>query len=100
MDDEVILTLHCRDCECEDCKMHPNGKLLINREGCTRRVSEETKDKFFHYMQEVLPFVRTYKNRPRAKEKIDEIEHFLFSEVYSAPLGQKLNKDGRGVKFN
>ena len=54
--DEVFLTLRCRDCEQDQCVYQPNGTYIKNKEGCTRKVSEETAARFKHYMEEVVPF--------------------------------------------
>jgi len=54
--DEFYLTLNCRDCEQDKCVYHPQGRVIYNKEGCTRKVAEETAAQFKHYMDEVVPF--------------------------------------------
>ena len=92
--DETFVTLQCRDCELDNCAFCKNGTYLYGKEGCTRKVSEETAARFQHFNQEVLPFWKTYTLQQINKSYIEHI-NFLFREIYSAPIGQKLDKYGK-----
>lgn len=92
--DETFLTLKCHDCENDKCELYPIGTYIYDKEGCTRKVTEEEKAKFLHYMNEVLPFIRFYKTDKAKKDMYKEIDDYLFY-IYSKPLGQKLNKYGK-----
>lgn len=60
MDEEfTFITLRCKNCEQNRCVFQPNGTFIKNKEGCTRKVSEETAARFKHYIEEVVPFWRT-----------------------------------------
>lgn len=93
-EDFIFLKLNCKDCENQSCMIYPNGYYLRGKEGCTRKVTQEEKDRFTHYMNEVLPFVRTYKNKEVAHNTIVEIEEYL-DYIYTRPLGNKLDKYGK-----
>lgn len=93
-EDYVFLTLRCRDCEQDNCIFQPIGSFVRNKEGCTRKVSEETAAKFKHYTEEVMPFWR-FHSLEYVKKAYEEVINFLFSEIYSAPIGQRLDPDGK-----
>ena len=90
----MFLSLSCRDCEQDKCVFSPIGKWIKGKEGCTREVSEETAARFNHYMNEVIPFWKTY-SVDFVRQSYKEIITFLFNEIYNAPIGQKLNAEGK-----
>lgn len=96
--DCTYITLNCADCENSDCdlanKYIPDG----SNEGCTRRVPEDIAALYYHYIEEVLPFMyiktsKEYQNR-MYKEIID-----FFYRLYAAPIGRKLNRSGKATKL-
>ena len=90
----TYLTLRCKNCEQDKCVFCPIGKIARGKEGCTRKVSEETAAKYIHYTEEVIPFWK-HLALPQIKQQYNEIINFLFNEVYSAPIGQKLDSNGK-----
>lgn len=90
------LSLHCKHCDCppKECSEYPYAMCWVNKEGCTRKVTKEEKDKFKYYMEEVLPFINTYKSEERKKEMYKEIDDFLMN-IYKKPLGHRLDKKGK-----
>lgn len=54
--DETFITLRCRDCEQDYCVYQLKGSYIKNKEGCTRKVSEEDAARFKHYTEEIVPF--------------------------------------------
>ena len=97
MDDEVIITLKCKHCENTDCDIWKDGVYIFGKEGCTRVVSEEVAAHYQHYTQEIIPFWKHY-SWENVKESYTEILVFLETQVYSAPLGHKLNRQGKAVQ--
>ena len=55
-EESVFITLNCQDCDFSECYIHPCGRTIVGKEGCTRQVSEDTAARFHHYTQEVIPF--------------------------------------------
>lgn len=96
----AIITLRCIDCENDACCYSRKYFPYESLEGCTRVVSDEVADKHFYYMNEVAPFMNikssTEKTAPQYKKIID----FLFNEIYSAPIGQKLDTKGKVKGIN
>ena len=91
-----VLVLRCRDCEHVNCiyshKYIPENSL----EGCTRIVTDDTCAKYEHYLLEKWPNALAM-NYPKEhiSQIYSEIINFLDSEIYVAPIGQKLNKHGK-----
>lgn len=54
--ENVFITLNCLDCDFAECYIHPRGRTIIGKEGCTRKVEEDIAAKFYHYIEEVIPF--------------------------------------------
>ena len=50
----MYVKLNCKDCELDKCNYA--SKYPINKEGCTRFITEEDAARFQHYTQEVIPF--------------------------------------------
>lgn len=93
----MFITLRCDRCDNVDCTI---GRAYIpcdSKEGCTRQVPDETADQFYHYIEEVMPFVHLYKNRKQSFQKLSEIEGFLEQNIYSAPLGKRLDAKGKAI---
>ena len=93
---ESFLTLRCSECEYVECPIIPNGTYWKGKQGCTRKVLKNIEDAYEHYFKEVLPFWKTYSSEKK-KRSYQEIIKFLYNEIYSAPLGQKLNSDGKVI---
>ena len=93
-DDFIFLRLRCKDCEQDLCAFQPNKTIIKNLEGCTRKVSEETAARFHHYMKEVIPFWKQH-DESYVRQSYKEIIEFLFSQIYSAPIGQRLDSNGK-----
>lgn len=72
----------------------PKGRYVFKKEGCTRLVTEKVAAQYFHYTEEIIPFWKTYTLK-QVKQSYLEIINFLFNHVYNAPIGQKLDKNGK-----
>lgn len=92
--EEVYLTLNCYDCDFIECGIAKKWVSAKSKEGCTRKVSEEIQSKFFHYIEEVIPFW-CLQTKKYVRESYKEIIDFLYNEIYAAPLGQRLDPDGK-----
>lgn len=55
-DSEVILQLTCANCDNIDCKIGPGYVPADSLVGCLRRVPEEIRDQYIHYIKEIVPF--------------------------------------------
>lgn len=92
----VFLVLRCSECENINCvfanKYIPYGSL----EGCTRNVSDDTYAKYIYYLEERWPneLAANY-SREHISRTYSEIIDFLETEVYAAPIENKLNKQGK-----
>lgn len=89
-----FITLRCIKCEKELCGLARNYIPFDSKEGCTRKVSEETAARFKHYIEEVIPFWNMYDSSYQKRSYI-EIINFLFEYIYNAPVGQKLDYFGK-----
>lgn len=93
----MFVTLRCGKCDNVDCNLSRKYIPDESKEGCTREVDDMVSDQFFYYIEEVMPFVQFYKNQEQAFKKLNEIESFLNSSIYSAPLGVKLDSKGKAA---
>jgi len=89
-----IITLRCINCENDQCELAKKYVLFKSKEGCTRKVDEETAARFKHYIEEVVPFWKMY-DSDYVRQSYFEIMDFLFSKIYTAPIGQKLDYRGK-----
>ena len=53
---ETYVKLSCKDCDFIECGIKLRNTIIRGKEGCTKKVSEEDAVKFYHYMEEVMPF--------------------------------------------
>lgn len=53
---KTFITLRCIDCENPTCDISRKYVFQNSKEGCTREVSEEVAARYYHYMEEVVPF--------------------------------------------
>lgn len=91
-----VLVLRCRDCEHINCVYSHKYISHDSLEGCTRIVTDDTYAKYEYYLSEKWPNALAM-NYPREhiSQIYGEIITFLDNEIYTAPIGQKLNKLGR-----
>lgn len=85
----MYVTLRCQKCDNIECPIARAYVPYDSIEGCTRDVSEQEAQLFHHMVEEVLPFART-------REQFEAVERCL-EEVYSSPLGRKLDKAGKAL---
>lgn len=83
------ITLKCKHCDNIQCNVADLVNSIDFESGCTRFVTDEQAETFFHYIEERLPFIRNYKSK-----EYDTIILFLES-IYNAPIGQIIDKQGR-----
>lgn len=92
--EDIYLKLSCKNCDFVECGIKLRNQIIKGKEGCTRKVSEEVADQFYHYTQEIIPFWKLY-NEKYIQESYKEIIDFLYQKVYAAPIGQRLDPDGK-----
>ena len=96
--EEQFVTLHCIDCGNVKCGICPIGTYIPedSLRGCTRKVSEKTAEKFYHYTQEIIPFIHMNKSLDTSCRTHNEILNFM-DTIYSSPLGRRLGKSGKAL---
>lgn len=94
MDDWTYVTLRCINCEKTLCGIARCIVDFDSKEGCTRQVDEATAAQYFHYIEEVIPFWKNY-NSDYVTKSYKEIMDFLYNKIYSAPVGRKLDYNGK-----
>lgn len=92
--EDVYLKLNCYDCDYIECGIKLKGQIIWGKEGCTRKVSEQTAAQFYHYMEEVIPFWKL-QNKDYVQKSYNEIIDFLYNKIYKAPIGQRLDPSGK-----
>lgn len=94
----MYITLRCFDCENIECKICPCGKYISenSKQGCTRQLTDEEADKYYHLLEEVRPFIYKDTTKEYQNKTYKKIIDFLY-DIYSKPLGQKIGKSGKAV---
>lgn len=92
--EDVYLTLNCKDCDFIECGIKLKNTIIRGKEGCTKKVSEEVAAQFYHYMEEVIPFWKLQTEK-YTRESYKEIMNFLYTKIYVAPIGQRLDPAGK-----
>ena len=54
--EDVYITLNCADCDFAECGIKLKNTIIHGKEGCTKKVSEDTAAQFYHYTEEIIPF--------------------------------------------
>lgn len=92
----MYITLRCKDCENTQCSICPKGNYIAENDmrGCTRQVSTEEAARYQHYLQEIAPFMYMATTKEYQNTQYKNIIDFLYY-IYSQPIGQKLNKNGK-----
>ena len=93
-EEDVYVTLNCEDCDFTECGIKLRNTIIRGKEGCTKKVSEETAAQFYHYTEEIIPFWKLQSEK-YVRESYQEIIDFLYDKIYSAPIGQRLDPDGK-----
>lgn len=94
------LILKCSECENEFCAYAKKYVPIDSKEGCIREVSEEVFDKYFYLINEKWPMIISSEYpMTHINSTYQEIVQFLYSEIYTAPVKQKISKSGK-VKFD
>lgn len=91
MGDVTYITLRCNYCNQMNCDVYPLGSYIAGKEGCTRQVSSQDREKWDHYTKEIEPFLLLQKN-----PDFQEVEEF-YNYIYLCPLGRKLDKLGKAI---
>ena len=55
-EEDVYVILNCEDCDFTECGIKLRNTIIRGKEGCTKKVSEETAAQFYHYTEEIIPF--------------------------------------------
>ena len=88
----MFINLQCKNCENIKCPIETLA--WIDKEGCSREISEEVAEQYEHYINEIIPFWKLKSNSAIDKE-YNKILDFLYTYIYKAPIGQKIDKDGK-----
>lgn len=54
--EQTFVKLSCEDCDFTECGIKLRNTIIRGKEGCTKKVSEETAAQFYHYTEEIIPF--------------------------------------------
>lgn len=92
----MILNLKCRACDNAECPLAAAYIAEDSEEGCRRKIEEDMKERYLHYMNDVLPFIRNYKSLERRRAAFQEIGGFL-EEVYLLPVAGMNDRKGKAV---
>ncbi len=92
--EQTFVKLSCEDCDFIECGIKLKNTIIRGKEGCTKKVSEDVAAQFYHYTEEIIPFWKLQSEK-YVRESYKEIIDFLYSEIYSAPIGQRLDPDGK-----
>lgn len=90
----MFVTLRCSECGKAEC---PYAREYIpeeSEEGCTREVSEEVAERFYHDMTEVLPFMAMRGRTDSTDKTYESIEKNLGS-IYASPVGRLIGPRGK-----
>ena len=90
----TFITLNCHDFDFVECGIAKKLVPFESKEGCTRKVSEDIAAKFYHYIEEILPFWKLQSEK-YVRDSYQEIISFLYNSIYSAPIGQRLDPQGK-----
>lgn len=88
------IKLRCIDCENTNCNI---SRFIIpekSKEGCIRKVPEELYIKYFHYMNEVAPFMYKGTTKEYQTKIYIEIINLLLS-IYEYPIVKKIGENGK-----
>lgn len=89
-----IVKLRCSECGNISC-CYANKYIPIDSlEGCTRKVTEEVEIEYYHLINEVAPFMYMNTTKEYQNKTYHEIDRLL-NNIYSMPIGQKLDKKGK-----
>ena len=84
MDDYTIVSLHCHECDNDSCPLCRIGEYVPeeSRQGCTRKLNDDTYAEYEHINNEILPFLSLgmYKN------EIERVDEFLKYCVSSSTI--------------
>lgn len=95
MDDYETVKITCIECDNVKCKIARKYVPFDSKEGCVRKCTLEQQAQYFHYMNEVLPFIHLYENPERKKEALLEIENFLSNFYYNTKPIKLITKNGK-----
>lgn len=93
----MLVKLNCLNCDNFDCKESNRYIAETSLEGCSREVSEDVFNLYYHYMFEVCPFVLKYKNPEKTYKTLDTIYDFLNDNIFSAKFVNKFDEKGKLV---
>lgn len=94
MDEYKIITLRCIDCENIECKDSKKYIPIDSLYGCTRKIPESLYEEYYHYMEEIIPFMYTKTTKEYQTSTYKKIIDLLY-KIYSCPIGQLLNYSGK-----
>ncbi|HAU87282.1 MAG TPA: hypothetical protein DCW90_17885 [Lachnospiraceae bacterium] len=92
----MYITLRCNECENTDCKLYPCGKWLDTdgQYGCTRNISDDDYAQYIHLTEDIAPFMYMKTTREYKNKAYQNLIGF-YNYLYSCPVGQKLNRNGK-----
>lgn len=99
LDDLIFVRLYCNKCENQECKTRPIGRWInVDAEelGCTKGVSEDLAAKYWHLIDETLPFLAANKNQEYKREIYKETEDVL-KNIYAGQAGCLYDEKGKAL---
>lgn len=90
----MFVTLRCAECDNTECSAARAYVPQDSLEGCTRKLSDQESEEFYHLTEEVRPFLHLRPVSDATRQQFTAIDRLL-DRVYLAPIGRKLGTDGR-----
>ena len=94
-----IIKLKCSECENSTCCYSNKYIPIDSLEGCTRKVIEDVEIEYYHLINEVAPFMYMNTTKEYQTKTYNQIINLL-NNIYSMPIGQKLDKKGKVKGFS
>jgi hypothetical protein len=90
--DDKYLYLRCYECENCGCQFGSPIAWEDSHAGCTRQVSQEQADEYYHYTNEVMPFLYIDTSKEYQNKEYNNFMSIL-DNIYSCPLGKEFNNN-------
>ena len=93
------VTLRCSECSNTSCKICKIGAYVPqdSLRGCIRiPKSDDIAAKYYHYKQELLPFLKTLPKVTECCDKIDSLE----SDIFDSDIDSIISPTGKIIPFS
>lgn len=89
------IRLYCSLCDIVDCPFRAYYVSYDSDEGCIRTLDDDTYIRYYHFVNEILPFSHMKPLSRWMDNQCINFINFMNEEVSYAPLAHKLNEYGR-----